>query len=53
MKKKATKKHPELEYDGDMIVLDDTEVSIEYLDKLYQKKEPEEEKKKDKKERTH
>ena len=53
MKKRVTKKYPELEYDGDMIVLDDTSVSIEYLDKLYQKKEPKEKEKENKKGRTH
>lgn len=54
MEKKVTKKNPYLEYDGDMIILDDESVSTDFLIKQYQKKEPEEKKeKKNKKERTH
>ena len=52
MEKKVTKKDPYLEYDGDMIILDDESVSIDYLTKLYQEEPKKKKEKKTKKERT-
>ena len=49
MTKEVTKKNPYLEYEGDMIKLDDESVSTDFLIKLYEKKENKKKKEKEKK----